>query len=871
MSDLGFSADRGARAFIAIGDAATPSVCGPLVASGAADDRTSRQLSDPGLERLTAQADFWNERVAGSGRFEEEGPYFEGEEESAEPLLRLFAENAVLQVLSDLAVAEDLLRERERELVAMGVLSGEAAVIPRDAWHVRSQLAARVEESVGGSLTEIAQRFQPASAVGAERLAHLKDLVASIQQVNVASAGGVHAAFAALLDCLSTRGDAWLVAEAEEALEQEHAAGRRGVSLGGWGVLEEVRPAASLPPTRHASAPSQELATTMGLIERARRGLAASGLDGSIRAELSGPRVSEARELLNLLRQGRAIDAALSRRVAEKLNLAGRGALMEALVAELPAEGGAVDGFDCDGLAFLERGSFSNIPDVDVSGEGLLDEIQKDLRAAMETLGELHLVEGAAALSQRRVEAAQANLDALSAGTPPPSDLSVLTPSSAGTTLDFTVAACIGASEQPNGAQDLRARLAPHLEALAERLLGPIQGALLIGSSAPVALTDLGLSALSLAYLAQPGSSGRDRLTDYARAARGLPDDEDVDLDQGAQSTLWAAERLGATLAEARGLQPTDFPEEADVRLDAQATAGARRVAENAMSDLRSTLPSVDTATPADAADLFAAGVISAPDVSLIADAADAIDARLGQATAADDDLSALAALWADMPVMPAMRSGDSRPWQDGPMLQGAARPELFVWLEETQAVRARLAPLADLMLGAEARPLPVQATQWPVRLRPSEHQQVDWIGAELREDDVYPSRSSFVTIGTEMSTVGPFAGLFIDAWQEVVPDETVTAGLVVGSPTPPARPPQLLVLAVPGGSGEDWTPQSLLETLKTTVAVSQLRTVALGTLPEETQANGPLGRLGQALPVGAIRPEDTALSRAACPPVVEG
>ncbi len=870
LRELAIPVDGDARVHTTFGDLATPSVCGPLVATGAHEDRTDRQLADPGLRKLASMEGFWTERVAGTSAGDT--PYYEGEEPGAEPLLRLFTENAVLQVLGDLAVAEGLATGRDAELVADGILEGGVATIPSEGWHLRSRLAARVEaETAEGSLADIATRFRPTTPEGRDRHADLPELLAAIREVNDSTAGGTHAAFAALLDSLATRADVWLVAEAEAALEAERRAGRSGVTLGGWSVLEEVRPAPSPMPTRHVTAPSLELSTTLGLIERARRGLAASGIDGAIRAELSAPRVSEAREILDLLRQGRAIDAALSRRVADKLNAAGRGALMEPIVSALPIEGGAVGGFECDGLAFLERPNFGGIPEIDAAERQLLVEIQLDLRAAMETLGELQLVEGAAALSQRRVDAAQATLAGLSAGAPPPTDMSVLTPSSTGATLDFAVAACVGPGDGAVGTQDLRARMSPRLATLAARLLGPIQGSLASGSATPVPLSDLGLSALTLAHFAAPGGDPADRLATWARAAGKLAEDAEPDFDGPAQSTLWAAGRLAATLAEARGLAPDDFPDEAGLSLDAVSMAEARQSAEAALTLRLADLPSAEDATPGDAAELFAAGLIPAPEVSLIDDAGTAITARLDGAGAAADDLGALGELLGDMPAMPALRCSDVRPWRDGPLLQGAARPELFLWLEDSQVVRSRLAPLADLLLGAEHGPLAAQAAQWPGTMRPSPQQQVDWIGAELREDDVYAGRSSFVFVGTDLGDGSAFSGLFIDGWQEVVPDEVVTAGIVVDAATPPARPPQLIVIAVPDGDGSAWKARSVLETLETAVAIAQMRTIGLGSLPEETPANGVFGRLGQILPVGAVRASDTALARAACPPVIEG
>jgi hypothetical protein len=873
VNELKLPIDKDARLHASFGDFATPNICGPLVAPGAAADRTSDPLRDPGLEELTSKAGFWTERVRVSAT--SDTPDYESEAREAEPVLRLFAENAILQVLSDLAISEGLPNGRDADLVAMGVLDPGTAVIPLDALYLRARLAALVESRAGsGSLADVVSRFPTATPEGRKRMSELKYLVAAIQRVNDAAAGGTHAVFAALLDSLSTRADIWLMAEAEAALDRERRGGRNGVSIGAWGVLENVRPG-ELPPTRYASAPSQEFATTLGLLERARRGLATTGIDGAIRAELSGPRVAEAREILELLRQGRAIDAALSRRVAEKLNAAGRGRIMEILIDAMPAQGGAAVGFACDGLSFLERTDFGGISGLGAPDQSLLTEVQADLRSAMQTLGELHLVEGAAALSQRRVDAGQAVLAGLSAGTSPLTDLSVLEPSSAGTTLDFAVVACVGPDDVITGFMDLRTRLNPGLAVIGERLLGPMEGTVTVHGPRDntLALKNLELSALSLAYLAAPGTDGVDRLKAYVRAHQGLSEEVKVKLDDEALSTVWAAGRLSAALAESRPLGLDDVSMEAEVSVEPNAAAAARQAAELALKQLLNRLPAPENATPAIAAELFAGGLIRTPDPALVEDARAAISARLKRAAGTDDAVSALAELNAEMPVMPSLLCKDLRPWKDGPLLQGAQPGELFVWLEESQSVRSRLAPVADLMLGAETRKLDIRGVQWPVTLRPSRNQQVDWIGAELREDDVYAARSSFLVVcgGEGVGQHGSFAGLLFDAWQEVVPDDTVTAGVVVDSPTPPARPPQLIVLAAPGESGAGWNAASVLEVLEATVAIARMRTVGLGSLPEQTSVNGLFGLLGNLLPVGAIRSTDTRLARAACPPIIEG
>ncbi|MDD9206345.1 hypothetical protein PU560_07670, partial [Georgenia sp. 10Sc9-8] len=322
LTELGLRVDGDARVVSAIGDGATPLVCGPLVAPGAAEDHRGAPVADAGIEQLLTDPEFWALRMK---QVEHEDTPTDTE---PEPLLRLLAENAVLLALADLAQAEDLAGS---DSALADLLATGEAVLPDKVVRLRARLAAAAERTTDGGLTGLVRTLRPRTREGAARLRHLQELVTALTRVNAGPAGAVHAALAAVLDCVATRADAWLVAEAEDALAADRRAGRDGVALGAWGMVQDVRPGAGQAPTRHGSAPSQELATTLGLLHRARRGLAGTGLDAAVRADLSGPRVAEAREILALLAQGRPIDAALSRRVAEKLNAAGRGPVMTAV------------------------------------------------------------------------------------------------------------------------------------------------------------------------------------------------------------------------------------------------------------------------------------------------------------------------------------------------------------------------------------------------------------------------------------------------------------------------------------------------------------------------------------------------------------
>jgi hypothetical protein len=77
---------------------------------------------------------------------------------------------------------------------------------------------------------------------------------------------------------------------------------------------------------------------------------------------------------------------------------------------------------------------------------------------------------------------------------------------------------------------------------------------------------------------------------------------------------------------------------------------------------------------------------------------------------------------------------------------------------------------------------------------------------------------------------IRPLAGLFVDAWAEVIPSAEHTAGVAFHYDAPGARPPQAILLAVhPDLEPERWwNLQYLLETLQETISLARVRTVTL-------------------------------------------
>jgi len=83
------------------------------------------------------------------------------------------------------------------------------------------------------------------------------------------------------------------------------------------------------------------------------------------------------------------------------------------------------------------------------------------------------------------------------------------------------------------------------------------------------------------------------------------------------------------------------------------------------------------------------------------------------------------------------------------------------------------------------------------------------------------------VHVAGALDVTKPLAGLMCDEWIEMLPNDTETTGVSFHYDAPGARPPQVIILAVPPDlSAPSWTLQTLLDTVSETLTLSQLRMV---------------------------------------------
>ena len=152
-----------------------------------------------------------------------------------------------------------------------------------------------------------------------------------------------------------------------------------------------------------------------------------------------------------------------------------------------------------------------------------------------------------------------------------------------------------------------------------------------------------------------------------------------------------------------------------------------------------------------------------------------------------------------------------------------AAVGDVSAWLARTARVRSRVRELhLARLLGtvATAAPnlaawrLPVTSGSWTERVGPAGSTSVvaflpagsPWAGAKV-------------------------AGLLLDEWAETMPRDTVDTSVMFHALAPSASPPQLLLLALPPRSQEEWSIDALERILDESLHLARLRAVEHGDL----------------------------------------
>ncbi len=674
------------------------------------------------------------------------------------------------------------------------------------------------------------------------------------------------------LDLCSHRLDAWVTALATERLNALRAATPSGIYIGAYGFVSGVTrasatPVATLPagepaplvaaslPGGFIHAPSLDHATTGAILRSgyvAHRGDAAT----SFAIDLRSSRVRSATEILDAVRAGDSLGAVLGRRVERALLASTAPALWSYLLPlrELVAGAAtaAADRTPVDGYVLATRARAGlpwgqqGLPATGSAEATAIAAIVATNDDALDALGDLLVAESVHQLARGNPERNAATLDTIALGAQPPAELGVIDVPARGIGLTHAIFALVPASSKATGwTATPRATAEPALEAWCASVLGAAaqyRVTVTVGTTSEVVGFDtLGLGALDLVRLASTDELGAwilDRVHGTAIDAARISGARSFD------DAMLVGAALAAAFTTARAADPTDFGEPADPDAAPIAELEARG-SESVLGDALGLLAS-DPATGLRAA--VALGVVGA---------IPAIDATQwpAQVTRATAALAARQARLAALaPASPALADRATRALARIRILYGdellavprfqlattaiaqsfAEQASLVLdpsepatWLAQIGASRGEAAAFERAVFVAgvvSGDPAPaLRVAQLPHRAGSA------WIGRAVFADASPPTaRRSFAIhapLGVDLAQ--PIAGIFVDAWSEVVPAATQTTALAFQIDQPHAAPPQAILLAVPPDpSVATWTDDAIEATVREALALAKLRLV---------------------------------------------
>lgn len=473
-----------------------------------------------------------------------------------------------------------------------------------------------------------------------------------------------------------------------------------------------------------------------------------------------------------------------------------------------------------------------------------------------------------------------ATLDAVARGDARPPELDVAETPRSGIALTHRALVLFsGAAAPAPGWTSIRhphrAQAAPHLDAWAGRLLGDptrvrcrvqrvdaTSGSIV--ETHEIRFSQLGMSPLDFVYAAESSEDARrseveqrvlleamrqrpslgpeaflqvNLERDPAWDARDLSGIEFLELLRTVRLLLTRARGVdGRDLAPGGGAAIPSGIDEHELRQRAQRAMTALR---DALNELKAAGTDVRDALLRLAHFGIAGAVTTGAEVSAIARSVEReATGRLERAQAALDSATALRELFGPTFVItpvfqPANGEDLAKTWADSTALQGDNPSEAITWLHRASRVREPLSRLEDVLRYTQALATGVELTlrvgQLPLRERDR------WVA--LPTIDATPIAGGTVSLVAQVdpsfNAREPLTGLLIDEWIETVPNPTETTAVAFQYDQPDASPPQSVLIAVPPGTDDAWTAQTLQQVLNETFDLAQVRLADPETLAE--------------------------------------
>jgi hypothetical protein len=386
------------------------------------------------------------------------------------------------------------------------------------------------------------------------------------------------------LDVASYRFDAWATSLATRRLSDLRAATPSGVTLGAYGIVEDIarrapRPEVVQPPADapmplfvdaadggYIHAPSLAHAATAAVLRAGHLSHAVGDANaGALAIDLSSSRVRTALGLLDGVRQGQPLGALLGYRTERWLHERGADVAVEVVRRLAPppvvTATGTPEGLPpsavCDGLA-LSRLPRQEVQDalagLDQALGQKVDQVLDMLLDAVDSVADLLLAESVHQIVRGNPMRAAGALDVLNRGEGGNAEPEVTATPRTGSSITNRALVLVG--HHPPAApgwpiDGVRARAEPRLAAWAGHLLGDPDGISVVvqadGASETISLAELGLGALDLVF-----ENLAARVLRHART-RGAGEGASIDLSEKRLAALLAAaEDLRVLITRAR-------------------------------------------------------------------------------------------------------------------------------------------------------------------------------------------------------------------------------------------------------------------------------------------------------------------------------
>ncbi|MCU1280135.1 MAG: uncharacterized protein JWM53_3681, partial [bacterium] len=509
------------------------------------------------------------------------------------------------------ALLVEMDRAAVRQLVAANVIPATDH-IERELVHLSAQPTLSTYERI--TRVAVTPTFWP----------QLQPYLNNLQALASLSSAELERRFSETLDACSHRLDAWITSLATARLWTMRSTAATGCHFGGFGWVENVRPASPTPSLGgYIHAPSPAHASTAAIL---RNGYLSRGGGGSPYAvDLSSARVRDALQLLDGTRQGEPLSALLGYRFERDLHER----KLEKLIAPLRKQFPLVAGKTPEGAGPTELVAAGNVVDglalraAHPSPSGLTNDEAKSfgdalaaLDGAVDALADLLTAESVFQAVRGNPMAAVASLDAMAQGTAPP-DPEVVRSPLGGAAFTQRLAVVLDGSAPPSAGATPRATAEPFLDRWVGSLLGDLSKigcrVLTSGSTKSVTLAALKLSPLDVVALAKSAASADSeldrRVLDSVAAATGAQIQYDAsDVARSFAEVLELARAIGLLIGGARALVPADLapPSDAAPITDqmAQQAAGRARDALGQLSAAAMTLTTALTPVSAKLADV---------------------------------------------------------------------------------------------------------------------------------------------------------------------------------------------------------------------------------------------------------------------------